>query len=82
MKIKELRQLSVADLNKKLAELRDKTRQLRFSIANNQLSHVRNLRQNKHDIARILTVLNEKREAAELEAAQTKDKSAKGGVNK
>ncbi|MBT7552857.1 50S ribosomal protein L29 [bacterium] len=65
MKIKELRQLEIAELNKKLAELRDKTRQLRFSIANNQLSHVRDFRKAKHDIARILTVLNEKREVAE-----------------
>ena len=65
MKIKELKQLNIADLNKKLVELRDKTRELRFSIANNQLSHVRDLRSTKHDIARILTVLNEKRELAE-----------------
>ena len=82
MKIKELRQLSITELDQKLAELRDKTRQLRFSVANNQLSHVRNLRQNKHDIARILTVLNEKREVAEAEAIQAKDKPIKGGVNK
>ena len=61
MKVKELRQLSVQDLNKKLLELRNKTRELRFSIANNQLGKVRDLRQTKHDVARVLTILNEKR---------------------
>ena len=70
MKTKELRQLNIADLNKKLTELRDKTRELRFSIANNQLSHIRDLRKAKHDIARILTILNEKREVAETEPAK------------
>ncbi len=59
MKIQELKQLSINDLHEKLAELRNKNRELRFSIANNQLNHVRDLRNNKHDIARILTVLKE-----------------------
>ena len=61
MEIKELRQLSSADLNKKLAELRGKTREFRFSIANNKLGQIRDLRKTKQDIARILTILNEKR---------------------
>jgi large subunit ribosomal protein L29 len=59
MKIQEVKQLSINDLHEKLAELRNKNRELRFSIANNQLNHVRDLRKNKHDIARILTVLKE-----------------------
>ena len=61
MKIKELRKLDNAKLNEKLAELRNKTRELRFSIANNQLKKVREFRSTKHDIAKILTVLNEQR---------------------
>ncbi|MBU1203342.1 50S ribosomal protein L29 [Patescibacteria group bacterium] len=61
MKIKELRKLDNAKLNEKLAELRNKTREFRFSIANNQLKKVRDLRVAKQDIAKILTVLNEKR---------------------
>jgi len=61
MKIAELRKLEIKDLNKKLAELRNKSRELRFSIANNQLKNVRELRVVKKDIAKILTVLNEKK---------------------
>ena len=61
MKIAELRKLEIKDLNKKFAELRNKSRELRFSIANNQLKNVRELRVIKKDIAKILTVLNEKK---------------------
>lgn len=65
MKVNELRQLSLADLNKKLVALRTKVRELRFSIANNQLSHVKDLQKNKKEIAKILTIINEKRTLSE-----------------
>ncbi len=61
MKVRELRKLEINDLNKKLDELRNKSRELRFSITNNQLKDVRNLRSVKKDIAKILTILNEKK---------------------
>ena len=60
MKIAELKKLETDKLHAKLAELRNKSRELRFSIANNQLKAVRQLRSAKQDIARILTVLNQK----------------------
>ena len=59
MKVRELRKLEINDLNKKLDELRNKSRELRFSIANNQLKNVRELRVVKKDIAKIKTKLNE-----------------------
>tara|TARA_B100001964_G_scaffold202768_1_gene231332 strand:- start:157 stop:342 length:186 start_codon:yes stop_codon:yes gene_type:complete len=59
MKIKDLKKLEIKDLNEKLTKLRNKSRELRFSIANNQLKNVRELRVVKKDIAKILTVLNE-----------------------
>lgn len=65
MKVNELRQLSLTDLNKKLLALRNKVRELRFSIANNQLNHVKDLQNNKKDIAKILTIINEKRKSSE-----------------
>ncbi len=65
MKVNELRQLSLVDLNKKLVALRTKVRELRFSIANNQLSHVKDLQKNKKEIAKILTIINEKRTLSE-----------------
>lgn len=68
MKVTELRQLNLADLNKKLQELRNKTRELRFSIANNQLSHVKDLDKTKKEIARILTIMNEQRNLSEDKA--------------
>ncbi len=61
MKIQELRKLEIKDLDHKLVELRNKSRELRFSIANNQLKNVRQLRAVKKDIAQILTVLKEKK---------------------
>jgi len=65
MKIAELRKLDIAKLNEDLADLRNKNRELRFSIANNQLKNVRQLRVIKKDTAKILTVLNEKRTISE-----------------
>jgi ribosomal protein L29 len=65
MKVNEIRQLSLTDLNKKLLALRNKVRELRFSIANNKLNHVKDLQNNKKDIAKILTIINEKRKSSE-----------------
>lgn len=61
MKNIELKKLDTQKLQEKLAELRGKSRELNFSIANNQLKKVRDLRVIKKDIARILTILNSKR---------------------
>jgi len=72
MKIVELRKLDIEKLNESLAEIRNKNRELRFSIANNQLKNVRELRVVKKDIAKILTVLNEKRVAAETKSEEKK----------
>lgn len=62
----------MADLNKKLQELRNKTRELRFSIANNQLSHVKDLDKTKKEIARILTIINQKRSVSEGQSVEAK----------
>lgn len=56
----EWKKLETDKLHTKLAELRNKSRELEFSIANNQLKAVRQLRSVKQDIARILTILNDK----------------------
>ena len=72
MKIVELRKLDIEKLNESLADLRNKNRELRFSIANNQLKNVRELRVVKKDISKTLTVLNEKRVLAEDKAKEAK----------
>ena len=70
MQIKEIRKLDIEKLNEKLSKLRNKAREHRFSIANNQMKNIRDVRVIKRDIAKILTVLNEKR----VEAESKKDK--------
>ena len=59
MKISEVRDMSVTDLNKKLAELKDELFNLRFQHAGNQLEDPMRLKVVKKDIARIKTVLRE-----------------------
>ena len=79
MKIAEITKLDIQKLNEALADLRNKSRELRFSIANNQLSAVRDLRKTKKDIAKIITILNEKRVVTEDSKAEkvSEDKKEK-----
>lgn len=60
MKIKELRQKTKEELQKLLSEQRDKLRLLRFDIALKKAKNVREIRKIKKNIARILTLLNQK----------------------
>ncbi|WP_395150078.1 50S ribosomal protein L29 [uncultured Allofournierella sp.] len=60
MKAAELRGMSAADLNKKLAELKEELFNLRFQHAINQLENPGRIEAVKRDIARVLTVLAEK----------------------
>ena len=59
MKISEVRDMSVTDLNARLAELKDELFNLRFQHAVNQLEDPMRLKVVKKDIARIKTVLRE-----------------------
>lgn len=59
MKIKELRRLSLSELQKKLIESREKLRDLRFKIASKQVKNIREIREIKKTIARILTLLKQ-----------------------
>ena len=56
MNAKEIRELSVAELNEKLAELKDELYKLRFQHAINQLDNPMRINAVKKDIARIKTV--------------------------
>ncbi len=62
MKIKELRQKKVSDLHKLLKSGREELRSLRFSISSEQEKNVRKMRDVKKNIAKILTILNTKKE--------------------
>lgn len=59
MKVKELRGKSAGELEKLLAEQREKLRSLRFNVSTAQENHVREIREAKKTIARILTLSNE-----------------------
>ena len=62
MNFKELKKKKESDLHKILAESRDKLRDLRFKDANKQLKNIREIRSVRETIARILTLLNSKKE--------------------
>jgi len=59
MKVKELRGKTAGELEKLLAEQREKLRSLRFHVSTSQETHVRGVREVKRTIARILTLLKE-----------------------
>ena len=59
MKAAELRKLSVEELQEKLKELKAELFNLRFQHAINQLDNPHKMTEVKHDIARVMTVLQE-----------------------
>ena len=59
--LKEYTEKSKTELEKMLKQQREVLRDLRFKDSNRQLKNMRALRKAKKDIARILTVLNEKK---------------------
>ena len=58
MEIKEIKNKAVGELQKILADKRDKLRELRFKDAAKQLKNVREIRMVKKDIAQVLTLIN------------------------
>ena len=60
MKTKELRELTVEELNTKLKELSEQLFNLRFSHAIGQLENPSALKTCKKDIAKVKTLLREK----------------------
>lgn len=56
MKINEIRDLSAADLDKKLVELKEELFNLRFQMATGQCENPMKIREVKKSIARIKTV--------------------------
>ena len=65
MKLSELKNQTVAVLNKELAALREKSRDLRFSVSAKQLKNIREIREVKKNIARVLTLINVKQKSGE-----------------
>lgn len=61
MKGSELRELEVSELEKKCQELNQELFNLRFQLATGQLENSARLPQTRKDIARVMTILREKR---------------------
>lgn len=64
MKAAELRTMAKADLENKLKELKTELFNLRFQHAVNQLDNPHKMTEVKHDIARVMMVLQEKSKEA------------------
>ena len=60
MKAKKIKNLSVEDLNKKLADLKKDLFMLRMQHATNQLENPMQIAAVKKDIARVMTIIREK----------------------
>ncbi len=61
MKINEIRKMSSPDLEKELGELKSELFKLRFSLATNGLDNPMKIKEVKKDIAKINTVLTERK---------------------
>ena len=61
MKINKIREMSSPDLEKELGELKTELFKLKFSLATNSLDNPMKIRDVKKDIARINTVLTERK---------------------
>ncbi|MDD3631160.1 MAG: 50S ribosomal protein L29 [Atribacterota bacterium] len=59
MKAIELRDLSKEELEKKLVDLKDELFSLRFQSVTGQLSNYMKIKEVKHNIARVKTILRE-----------------------
>ena len=66
MKVKEIRELSTEDINAKLKEVKEELFNLRFQQATGNLEKPSRIRELRHTVARLKTVLKE-RETVEKE---------------
>ena len=60
MKVKEIRELSTEEINKKLVETKEELFNLRFQQATGTLEKTSRIRDLRHTVARLKTVLRER----------------------
>ncbi len=68
MKTSELREMTTAELETKLQNLKEELFNLRFQLAINQLDNPMRIKAVKKDIARVQTVMRQNELSAEAEA--------------
>ena len=66
MKTSELREMTVGELQRKVGELRRELLSTRIQHAGQQLKNPLKLRETRRQIARILTIMNEKSQKPEV----------------
>jgi len=71
-KAKELREVPDEELFAQVESLKEELFNLRFQFATGQLDNAMRIKQVRHDIARILTVLRQRQTEEELEEALTR----------
>jgi large subunit ribosomal protein L29 len=74
--LEELRDMSVEELTEALAEAKEEKFNLRFQLATNQLDNTARIKEVKREIARILTVMGELEDGAEMAPAEPAKESA------
>ncbi len=62
MKTNEIRKMTTEEINKKITEVKAELWNLRFSGATGQLERPHRIKELRHDVARMKTVLNERKE--------------------
>lgn len=62
MKTSEIRKMTTEEINKNIVELKAELWNLRFSSATGSLDKPHKIKQMRHDIARLKTALNERKE--------------------
>ena len=68
MNAAEIRKMSVAEIETAITETRHELLNLRFQTITGQLTDSSQIRKVRHDVARMETILNEKKMAEESEA--------------
>jgi ribosomal protein L29 len=63
VKAKEIREMNADELAGRLKELKSELLNLRFQLAINQLDNPHKIEDTKRDIARVMTILHEKKNA-------------------
>jgi len=60
MKAQKFHEMSTPELNTRLSELKTELFNLRFQLATSQLTNPMTIKETKHDIARVQTILRER----------------------
>jgi len=61
MKIREIRQQTEKEIEENLVSLKEKLRELRFNLVGGKVKNIREMHRVKKDIARILTIIKERK---------------------